>query len=82
MATPDAEECTLTTCSIEWGIYAYRPSLPANATLLALFALSGLIHLGQLAAWRTYTFSTPDRNRLHIRSNRLRRSNTFVPQLI
>lgn len=59
MSALDIAKCTLTLCPIEWSIYAYRPSLPANATLLALFGLSGLIHLGQLAAWRTYSFSIP-----------------------
>lgn len=59
MAAVDTAECTVTTCPIEWSIYAYRPSLAANATLLALFGLSGIIHLGQLATWRTYSFSIP-----------------------
>jgi hypothetical protein len=59
MATLETAECTLLTCPVEASIYSYRPSLPANATLLTLFALSGIIHSGQWAVWRTHSFSAP-----------------------
>lgn len=39
--------CTLETCSIERTIYNYRPSLAANASFLALFALTGILHTVQ-----------------------------------
>ncbi|KKZ63927.1 hypothetical protein EMCG_01786 [[Emmonsia] crescens] len=55
---PSMKGCTLETCPIEASIYQYRPSLPANATFIAIFGLSGLIHLLQLSIWRSnYAFS-------------------------
>ncbi|OJD10453.1 hypothetical protein AJ78_08545 [Emergomyces pasteurianus Ep9510] len=51
---PSLTECTLDTCPIETSIYQYRPSLPANATFIALYGLSGLIHLLQLILWRSH----------------------------
>lgn len=48
--------CTLDKCDLSLSIYQYRPSLPANITFLAVFALSGLLHLVQLA-WHHHTFS-------------------------
>ncbi|PGH02766.1 hypothetical protein GX51_04500 [Blastomyces parvus] len=54
------KDCTLETCPIEASIYGYRPSLPANATFISLFGLSGLIHLLQLLVLRSnYAFSIP-----------------------
>ena len=48
--------CTLDTCPLEYSIYQYRPSLPANIVFLVVFALSGLAHAVQLL-WHHYTFS-------------------------
>ncbi|KAK2807800.1 hypothetical protein FQN50_005343 [Emmonsiellopsis sp. PD_5] len=48
--------CTLATCPIEASIYQYRPSLAANATFIALFSFSGLIHLVQAIV---YLFRRP-----------------------
>ncbi|ERF68052.1 hypothetical protein EPUS_06442 [Endocarpon pusillum Z07020] len=36
--------CTLSTCPLEESIFSYQPSLAANASFLALFALTGLLH--------------------------------------
>jgi hypothetical protein len=46
--------CTLSSCDIEWT--GYRPSLPANAIFLALFALSILIHVLIGIRWRSWWF--------------------------
>lgn len=43
---PDAN-CTLALCDISYSSFQYRPSLPANAIFLTLFAISGLLHLAQ-----------------------------------
>ena len=49
--------CTIETCPVSESIYTYIPSLAANAAFLALFALSGLIHVvhgvitGKTAFW-------------------------------
>lgn len=57
------QDCTKETCPINLTIYQYAPSLAANATFLALFGLSGLIHLGQAVANRRttspWTYSMP-----------------------
>jgi hypothetical protein len=39
--------CTLDLCSVEYSVFEYLPSLPANSVFLALFALSGFIHVYQ-----------------------------------
>ena len=53
------DSCTLSTCSLDYTIYKYRPSLPANIVFLTVFSLSGLAHLLQLLLYnfRTTTFS-------------------------
>lgn len=40
-------ECTLDTCPINESIYNYRPSLAANASFLAFFAITGIAHTVQ-----------------------------------
>ena len=52
---PDAN-CTLSECPIEWSVFQYRPSLPANATFLALFALSTAFHVAVGVKWRSWWF--------------------------
>ncbi|KAK8060539.1 hypothetical protein PG996_010469 [Apiospora saccharicola] len=49
--------CTLDICPIEWSVYQYKPSIPANAAFIALFALGGLIHAYLGLRWRTWWFS-------------------------
>jgi RTA1 like protein len=39
--------CTLDTCFIEDSIYDYQPSLAANASFLAFFAITGVLHVVQ-----------------------------------
>lgn len=57
------QDCTKDTCPINLTIYQYAPSLAANATFLALFGLTGIIHLGQAVAYRRstspWTYSVP-----------------------
>ncbi|KAF4121121.1 RTA1 like protein [Geosmithia morbida] len=48
--------CTLDICPIEWSVYTYRPSLPANITLLALFGAVGLVHAYLGHRWRAWGF--------------------------
>lgn len=48
--------CTLAVCPVDWSVYEYRPSVPANVTLLVLFGVSLLIHLVQGLRWRTWSF--------------------------
>ncbi|MCJ1471905.1 hypothetical protein MMC13_000546 [Lambiella insularis] len=39
--------CTLAVCDVKYSVFQYDASLAANAIFLALFAISGLIHLYQ-----------------------------------
>lgn len=48
--------CTLDTCPIEWSVYKYQPSIPANATFIGLFALGGLVHAYLGIRWKTWWF--------------------------
>ena len=47
-------QCTLDTCPLSDSYYAYRPSLPANAVFLALFAFSLLCFLAQALLSRRF----------------------------
>jgi hypothetical protein len=53
---PDSP-CTLDLCPIEMSIYQYRPSLPANITLLAVFAVIGVVHSYLGFRWRSWGFA-------------------------
>ena len=53
---PDAN-CTLSTCNVEYSVYGYRPSLPANSIFLALFALSMIVHAYLGYRWRQWFFA-------------------------
>ncbi|KFA55682.1 hypothetical protein S40293_05292 [Stachybotrys chartarum IBT 40293] len=48
--------CTLDLCPIEWTVYQYRPSLPANSTFLALYVIALLLHVYLGIMWRTKGF--------------------------
>lgn len=50
--------CTFELCSIEWTIFKYRPSLPANAIFIAIFGLSMIVHIFQAYRWKQWTFGT------------------------
>lgn len=52
---PDGN-CTLSICPVEYSIYGYRPSLAANSTFLALYVISGCIHLYLGLRWKTWFF--------------------------
>jgi hypothetical protein len=52
---PDAN-CTLSTCPIEASVYGYRPSLPANAVFLALFAVAIAVHIFLGIRWKSWGF--------------------------
>ncbi|KAL7787448.1 RTA1 domain-containing protein [Trichoderma ceciliae] len=54
---PDAN-CTLALCPVEWSVYKYRPSIPANVVFMALFGLSILVHLILGIRWRQWNFMT------------------------
>ena len=46
--------CTLDTCPVTLSVFQYRPSLAANATLLAVFGVLMCVHGWQ--GWRTRTW--------------------------
>ncbi|UNI17064.1 hypothetical protein JDV02_003443 [Purpureocillium takamizusanense] len=48
--------CTLAICPVELSTYKYRPSLGANAVLLALFFVAMNIHVYLGLRWRTWWF--------------------------
>lgn len=52
---PDAN-CTLDLCPIEWSVYQYRPSLAANITFLALYAIAMAVHIFLGIRWRSWWF--------------------------
>ena len=52
---PDSP-CHLGNCPLEWSLYTYRPSLAANSTFLALFAIIGLVHIYLGYRWRSWGF--------------------------
>lgn len=54
----DTRNCTAisTLCPVEATIYGYRPNLAANALLVAIFALFGLLHIGLGIKGKTWFF--------------------------
>ncbi|PON28732.1 hypothetical protein TGAM01_v202579 [Trichoderma gamsii] len=48
--------CTLDLCPIEYSVYKYRPSVPANATFVALFGVSIFVHVILGIRWRQWNF--------------------------
>jgi len=48
--------CTLELCPLEASILQYQPSIPGNAAIIGLFALSMLIHIIQGVRWRSWDF--------------------------
>ena len=45
-------------CPVTASALGYAPSLPANATLLAVFSLVAVVQLIQGVAWKTWGFMT------------------------
>ncbi|PVH95452.1 sphingoid long-chain base transporter RSB1 [Periconia macrospinosa] len=56
LASHPPNNCTIDTCPVEWSLYGYYPSLPANALFVALFAISMLLHIYQGIRWRSWSF--------------------------
>ena len=52
---PDAN-CTLELCPLEWSVFQYQPSIPANATLAAIFGLLLFVHLVQGIWFKTFGY--------------------------
>lgn len=50
--------CTLDTCPLQLSAYKYRPSLPANASFIAFFALAMSIHIVLGIRWKQWGFMT------------------------
>lgn len=48
--------CTLDLCPIEYSVYKYRPSVPANAIFVALFGVSIVGHVILGIRWRQWNF--------------------------
>ena len=48
--------CTLDLCPIEWTVYKYRPSLPANAVFIALYSVALAVHVYLGVRWRSWGF--------------------------
>jgi hypothetical protein len=46
--------CTLDLCPIEWSVFQYRPSIGANATFIAIFALLLAVQIFQGIRYRTW----------------------------
>lgn len=49
--------CTLELCPIEWSVYQYQPSIPANSVFIAMFGLLALIHAYLGVRWKTLGFA-------------------------
>lgn len=48
--------CTLDLCPIEYSVYGYRPSLAANYTFIALYAVAAVIHVYLGFRWKQWWF--------------------------
>lgn len=46
----DDANCTVSTCPIELSVYGYRPSIPASAVLIALYAI--VMGIQAILGWR------------------------------
>ncbi|KAK0648385.1 parasitic phase-specific protein PSP-1 [Cercophora newfieldiana] len=49
--------CTFELCSLEMTVYRYQPSIPANASFIAFYALATLIHTYLGLRWRRWWFT-------------------------
>ncbi|KAK4154410.1 RTA1 like protein-domain-containing protein [Chaetomidium leptoderma] len=48
--------CTLDICPLEYSVYGYRPSLAANLTFIALYAIAAVIHAYLGFRWKQWWF--------------------------
>ncbi|KAK4118274.1 RTA1-domain-containing protein [Parathielavia appendiculata] len=53
---PDAN-CTLQICPVEISVYGYRPSLAANISFIALYAIASAIHIYLGVRWKQWWFT-------------------------
>lgn len=53
---PEAN-CTLDICPVEISVYGYRPSLAANVTFIALYAVASAVHTYLGFRWKQWWFS-------------------------
>ncbi|KEZ41986.1 hypothetical protein SAPIO_CDS6563 [Scedosporium apiospermum] len=51
-----SSNCTLDLCPLEYSVYRYRPSLPANITFIALYILALLVHAYLGFCWKQIWF--------------------------
>jgi hypothetical protein len=49
--------CTLAICPVEISVYGYRPSLAANISFIALYAVAAVIHLYLGIRWKQWWFT-------------------------
>lgn len=50
------QDCNFDICSIEDSNFNYRPSVPLNSAMLALFAISLILNLIQGVSYKTWGF--------------------------
>ncbi|KAG9250970.1 RTA1 like protein-domain-containing protein [Emericellopsis atlantica] len=53
---PDSNR-TLELCPLEWSVYKYRPSLPANISILVLLGIAALTHIYLGFRWKCIWFA-------------------------
>lgn len=49
--------CTLDICPVQMSVYGYRPSLAANISFIALYALAALVHTWLGIRWKYWWFT-------------------------
>lgn len=48
--------CTLDLCPLEWSVFRYLPSIPANATFISIFSLLLIVHVLQGVRYKTWVY--------------------------
>lgn len=48
--------CTLDICLLEWSVFQYLPSIPANATFLGVFGLLLILHAVQGIRYKAWAY--------------------------
>jgi succinate dehydrogenase/fumarate reductase cytochrome b subunit len=51
-----AANCTLDLCPLEWSVFRYLPSIPANTTFIAIFSLLLIAHLAQGIRYKSWVY--------------------------
>ncbi|KAG9692812.1 RTA1-domain-containing protein, partial [Aureobasidium melanogenum] len=57
MSTAGWGECNLRECSVEQSLFQYRPYLAATSVFIALFGISGIVHMVQGIWYKQRTFA-------------------------